>query len=122
MARAVAVVLLFALAACGSVRRPASAEARQGALTLCVANESASVGTIRVYVESFRALTVHSGRRGCRQIRQVANGARLYAESIGGGLRGPVRYQGEIRSTDIRCWEWVLRDSPTSEIRLLPCD
>jgi hypothetical protein len=122
MIRALAVVVLFALAACASMRRPAAEEARQGALTLCVANESASVGTIRVYVESFRALTVQSGRTECRQIREVANGSRLRAESIGGGLRGPVRYQGEIRSTDIRCWQWVLRDSPTSEIRLVPCD
>jgi hypothetical protein len=73
-------------------------------------------------VENFRALTVQSGRRVCRPIRGIAAGSHLRAESIGGGLRGPVRYQGEIRSTDIRCWEWVLRDSPTSEIRLIPCD
>jgi hypothetical protein len=120
MTRAVAVVLLMVLSACTSGRPPASEEARQGAMTLCVANESASVGTIRVYVGRFRALTVASGSRQCRQID--ATSARLSAESVGGGMRGPVRYQGEITSTNIRCWEWVLRDSSTSEIRLIPCE
>jgi hypothetical protein len=120
MPLALAVLLLVVLSACTSERRPSSEVARQGAMTLCVANESASVGTIRVYVGRFRALTVASGARECRQVN--ATGASLRAESVGGGMRGPVRYQGEISPTDIRCWEWVLRDSSTSEIRLQPCD
>ena len=33
------------------------------------------------------------------------------------------RIWGEIRSTvDIRCWDWILSDWSTSEIRLVPCD
>ena len=70
----------------------------------------------------FRALTVTSGRRECRQIREVNASMRLFAESMAGGFGGTTKYEGEIRSMGIRCWDWVLRDGSTSEIRLVPCD
>ena len=86
---------------------------------LCVANLSEGVGTIRVWVDDFRTHTVSSGSRVCRAIRSSSAGARLYAESIGGGLRGPVRYQGQLQSGSVRCWEWVVRDALA--LRLAPC-
>src|SRR5690606_13130441 len=91
-------------------------------VTLCVTNESAGAGTIRVWVDNFRALTVSSGKRECRQVREVNTSMRLFAESMAGGFAGTTKYEGETRSMGIRCWDWVLRDGSTSEIRLVPCD
>ena len=87
-----------------------------------MANKSAGVGTIRVWVEDFRALTVSSGRRECKPIRDLSTGTRLYATSMGGGLRGPVQYSAMLGTiNDVHCWEWVLRDNSNSAMRLLPC-
>ena len=91
-------------------------------LTLCVSNESASGGTIRVWVDNFRALSVASGKRECRRVREVNSSMQLFAESTAGGFAGTTKYEGEIRSMGIRCWDWILRDGSTSQIRLVPCD
>jgi hypothetical protein len=123
MIRTAAATACLVLSACASSQNRASFdEARQGAMMLCVANESEGVGTIRVWVDDFRTHTVSSGGRECKTIRETASGARLRAESMGGGNRGPVQYQGEIRMSGVRCWDWVLRDSFASEIRLVPCE
>lgn len=122
MPRTIAVLLWMILPACASRHEPVSDPSGQEALTLCVANRSSSAGTIRVWVDDFRALTVSSGKRECRVIREVNTSMRLVAESMAGGFAGTTKYQGEIRSMGIRCWDWVLRDGSTSEIRLVPCD
>ena len=123
MTRTTAAAACLILLACAPPQyRDAFTEARQGATMLCVANESEGVGTIRVWVDDFRTHTVSSGRRECRTIRETASGSRLYAESMGGGNRGPIQYNGEIRMSGINCWDWVLRDSVASEIRLVPCE
>lgn len=119
----IALPLVLTLLACSSHRRAFNAGDQMGAsaMTLCVNNQSDGVGTIRVWVDDFRTHTVPSGSRVCRQIRNTAAGAQLYAESIGGGLRGPVRYQSDLHGSGIRCWDWVLRDALASQIRLRPC-
>lgn len=125
MIRPAALSCLILLAACASAgHRPDGADAYEDNLTLCVANESEGLGTIRVWVEAFRALTVTSGRRECKVIMEIASGSgtRLFAESMGGGMRGPVQYQGVLTNSDVRCWDWVLRDSSNSEIHLVPCE
>jgi hypothetical protein len=122
MSRVAAVLLCLILPACASAAHPRPEPSGQEAMTLCVANRSSSAGTIRVWVDDFRALTVSSGKRECRQIREVHAEMRLFAESMAGGFAGTTKYQGEIRSMGIRCWDWVLRDGSTSEIRLVPCD
>ena len=122
MPRPAAVLLFLILPACASAGTPRSEPTGQEAMTLCVANQSSSAGTIRVWVDDFRALTVSSGKRECRQIREVHAATQLFAESTAGGFAGTTKYQGEIRSMGIRCWDWVLRDGSTSEIRLVPCD
>lgn len=122
MIRTAAVASCIVLLACAPRQyRGDFDEARQGSVMLCVANESEGVGTIRVWVDDFRTHTVSSGRRECRAIRDSSAGSRLYAESMGGGNRGPIQYNGEIRMGGVDCWDWVLRDSVTSEIRLVPC-
>lgn len=122
MSRAATALLCLILPACASAAHPRAKPSGQEAMTLCVANRSSSAGTIRVWVDDFRALTVSSGKRECRQIREVNAEMRLFAESIAGGFAGTTKYQGSIRSMGIRCWDWVLRDGSTSEIRLVPCD
>jgi hypothetical protein len=123
MRRPAAVLFCFILlAACATSGHRDEPEAYDSDLTLCVANESEGVGTIRVYVETFRALTVASGRRECRPILEISSGTRLFAQSMGGGMRGPVQYEGVITNSDVRCWDWVLRDSSSSEIHLVPCE
>jgi hypothetical protein len=122
MSRSAVVLLCLILPACASARGDDEPGVGREEMTLCVANESSSAGTIRVYVDDFRALTVESGRRQCRRIDDVAQGTRLFAESTAGGFSGTTKYQGEIRSMGIRCWDWILRDGSTSEIRLVPCD
>lgn len=118
----IALPLVLTLVACSSQRRALSADQMGASATiLCVNNQSDGVGTIRVWVDDFRTHTVPSGSRVCKQIRNTAAGAQLYAESIGGGLRGPVRYQYDLRGAGIRCWDWVLRDALASQIRLMPC-
>ena len=124
MSRLVLPSALLLLAACASTgyQQPADLESNGPMTTFCVANESASAGSIRVWVNEFRAMTVSSGRRQCRRIREVNSAMRVFAESTAGGFAGTTTYQGEIRSTGIRCWSWILRDGSTSEIRLVPCD
>lgn len=125
MSRPWVILLIAALPACGSRGSQLATENYVGGqppLTLCVSNESASAGTIRVWVDNFRALTVGSGKRECRRVREVSTTMQLFAESMAGGFAGTTKYQGEIRSMGIRCWNWVLRDGSTSEIRLVPCD
>lgn len=122
MPRTTAILLLLIIPACALVQTPATPAVDAEMMTLCVMNESSSAGTIRVYVDDFRALTVDSGKRQCKLINEVAQGTRLFAESTAGGFAGTTKYQGEIRSMGIRCWDWVLRDGSTSEIRLVPCD
>jgi hypothetical protein len=117
-----AILLPLLVSACAGQRRPSDAARAREALTLCVANRSESLGTIRVWVDQVRTLTVSSGRRECKPIRRVSTPLRLFAESMGGGMGGPVRFQAEITRMDAPCWEWVLGNSSTSEIRLLPCD
>jgi hypothetical protein len=91
-------------------------------MTLCVTNRSESVGTIRVWVEQVRTLTVGSGRRECKPVHRVTVPLNLRAESMGGGLGGPIRYDAQITSQEASCWEWVLGNASTSEIRLFPCE
>jgi hypothetical protein len=124
MSRASALFFCLALPACASAGgTPLEETTGQGRMMLCVANQSSSAGTIRVWVENFRALTVSSGKRECRHIREVNYATQIFAESMAGGFAGTTKYQGEIRSTvDIRCWDWILSDWSTSEIRLVPCD
>ena len=110
---------LVAVACTSPGRDGSGGELGPGATTLCVINQGEGVGTIRVWVDDFRTHTVSSGSRECRAIRSSSAGARLYAESIGGGMRGPVRYQSELQSGSIRCWEWVVRDALA--LRLVPC-
>lgn len=120
----IALPLALTILACSSPHRVnrSADQLGPGAMTLCVANQSDGVGTIRVWVDHFRTHTVPSGSRVCRQIRSSSAGAQLYAESIGGGLRGPVRYQNSLQGSSIRCWDWVLRDALASQIRLRPCE
>lgn len=123
MSRAPAVLFCIILtAACATAGHRSERPAYDNDLTLCVANESEGVGTIRVWVESFRALTVASGRRECKAILELSSGTRLFARSMGGGMGGPVEYQGVITNSTVRCWDWVLRDSSASEIHLVPCE
>ena len=122
MSRLAIVLVCAILPACASAAHPVAEPSGQEAMTLCVANRSSSAGTIRVWVDDFRALTVSSGKRECRRIREVNSVTRIFAESMAGGFAGTTKYEGEIRSMGIRCWDWVLRDGSTSEIRLVPCD
>lgn len=119
----IALPIAVAVLACAppGARNSATDGLGPGAMMLCVSNQSDAVGTIRVWVDDFRTHTVSSGRRVCKPIRNTARGAHLYAESIGGGLRGPVRYENELTGGAIRCWDWVLRDALASQIRLMPC-
>ena len=122
MSRSATLLTCLIVGACASAANPVAEPGGQEAMTLCVANRSSSAGTIRVWVDDFRALTVSSGKRECRQIREVNASMRLFAESMAGGFAGTTKYEGEIRSMGIRCWDWVLRDGSTSEIHLVPCD
>lgn len=125
MTRPSSVLALLLLPACGAHGRSdgeATPSSNGDPVTICVANESYTAGSIRVWVDSFRAMTVASGKRECRQFREVNRATRLIAEGTAGGLAGTTRYEGEISSMGIRCWNWVLRDGATSEIRLVPCD
>jgi hypothetical protein len=122
--RALTLVLLLAATACAGHRKQAGSRppSPAGMFTLCVANRSESVGTIRVWVEQVRTLTVGSGRRECKPIHRVALPMNIHAESMGGGMGGPIHYDTQITNLNVACWEWTLRNSSTSEIRLMPCE
>lgn len=116
----IAVAVVLTLVACSSPARDGSGgRLGPGATTLCVSNLSEGVGTIRVWVDDFRTHTVSSGNRVCRAIRSSSAGVYLYAESVGGGMRGPVRYESQLQSGSVRCWDWVVRDALA--LRLVPC-
>jgi len=116
------ILVLLALSACAPSRHRAYSHGpRDGSVMLCVENLSEAVGTIRVWVDDFRTHTVSSGKRVCRTIRETSAGSTLRAESFGGGIRGPVQYASFLNTSDVDCWDWILRDSAASEARLVPC-
>ena len=110
--------LLLVAAAC-SRNRAASGSATSP--SLCVQNAAAAVGMITAEMGPV-TWRVQPGQTVCRPISPAIASLPLRAVSLGGGLRGPVRYQAQLPGLSSTCWHWRLTDSPVSQNDLVPCD
>jgi hypothetical protein len=109
---------LVLLSACGPFR---GAAGNPNAVTLCVSN-NAVMGTLRVWTEQYgRTHNVRDGGRVCRQIGEGTMPVRVFAETIGGGMRGPARGQATLPAQPGECWIWDFRGVADYD-NLLPCN
>ncbi|HEU4885578.1 MAG TPA: hypothetical protein VFT45_25260 [Longimicrobium sp.] len=114
-----AAVLLMCLAACGPFFRRGDGPPRDR-LTLCVENATIAYGNLIARAGPVR-FDVMPGQQVCKPLIGSGPYIPLRAETTGGGIGGPRRYEERLSIGGYHCWLWRLTDSPTSSTDLGPC-
>jgi hypothetical protein len=112
---------LLALDACAPSKAAPVAGPNPALLTFCVVDESASYGQVTTRAGGVTIRT-NSGERACKPLFGETGRVAVDVESIGGGMRGPLRWQDSFNlNVGVRCYLLVVKNLPEA-MGVVPCD
>jgi hypothetical protein len=99
--RALLAAAVLLLSACA----PAAQYASDDSTVLCVSNETAGYGTLRIRA-GMVSMRIEPGQRQCKRLDGTGH-AGVTGSTIGGGALGPIRLRDAV-PLDGRCWSWTV--------------